>query len=1693
MSHLASPSALGRYVEDRLRHGLEPVLEAGWIVSLLAYGHKPERFPDFAEAALHAAIRVADGGSFPNVAAYLRHVHEAHALTMPKRMCGYMFQQNDISWSCRDCEMDETCVQCQSCFEASDHDGHQVFFHRTSPGGMCDCGDTEAWQVHGMCPAHRVQSSDLEVVETPLELPPPLTATIVDVLRELIVYMVDVAGRATNNHDPTKIEARLKPKKRKHSDDDLPTLYHVRISNDDVHTDQDLTGSLIDKGYSLEFAEAFTQSVDADGAALLKEKVLLPEALSLMQAMEAEGWLASVVDDDHLAREAIVVHLFSYVHGLARLSPTLQQSLFGLLFEPVACIEKVYPHVSSDMEPIVELLTATSVLPKAIVTALHSAYLNLMGDRTLKWQFALFYVEVYQLVMREYFCGVGTKNEAMFGLSVQIFTTPSIVPQLVDDKGLLPMLLHVLGEGLELTKVDDALQTPMRVINLDHIVVRFTRYEPVITDLGFVLLVPSIAHAFLEHLGAWARLLVDASHLNAQVRVRESEAHIELEDNMPWYNALMLHLSLASVTESFFKGLRMAKQGLDETTAALIWDGLWPALTAHASRRRYHTVADQRLVQFDVAAEPVSLHHPLHQAIGLFVLEVLAAGTFDVAAFATARVQNVDEWDSLLEYPLRSLVLSAQIASHLWVRNGQELMTHEATSYADQAYYFPNLTAHVSFRDVDLALLQFGAVVLGPRAFLARFLDRYGVASYLAGPTVRPWTPEKQTQLVSQSLLHLLWLLTELPPPSTTGAEVALRRKLVHLLLYQPCNYSTLRDEAASVYAYPGYEALPEDTRNKQLQSVLDAIAESPSAAIDSIAPAKYVLKHAVYTEYDPACLHLSPSRHIKAQEARHDVVFKNWRDTPLPLVAALPLPHPHMARVRDLALTPDLLAVLRHCLRDAHLGADETVLTRVVHLLTLQLHVLAASSERDAATAALMPELTMAATPTDERLGLPLPSGTHAPCGDGSLVQLLAAHATRLRALGEASLTPLLAGILYVLNAYAAMDAAMARFLAADVLRVVTTRTNGPLDAKARLALQKHKQQQAMAAMLARQSQFATTLLEAEDDVEAEAERPDETLLEQLPPECIICAHAKKDDPVVYIGLAQRIGRPQSCETAIHVQLCGHAVHLSCVEQYRSTIRRDTDASLLSAVAFDAAHGEFLCPLCKALSSTTVPYVPRAPSTSGHAMEAFFQGASSVDSVLLHLTSLPSRLRSSPLPSLPTLARDAMHAFVESLQMPLTSAAATVLDTVADAFAAAETQGLSDALLHVAYAPEAVAVHRLGVDLPPDADVCLDALTPRDDAKLEALRLVLQLLPALLPSTYAGAVPNALAAALEGSAPTSDVLAALTAPLLSQDLFRSLLLTCAVVQDKAEMLWTIRAFAVLQMVQALVQTTTACPDALPRDVTVTSVDGWRASLGLPIAATAPSGSMLQAVFESTVLGFLRKATLVARAVFRGADDPDAGLYLNFVSTLRGSSSLPSLCQQLGVPLPADVFGSKAFGTWIAPMLGAAQVPALPLVLVRSVPWVWHVHSTLLPPKYTDLYALHSGHRCPSTSLPMETTALCLRCGVAVCAGSDCCKVDGQGACSRHVAHCGHGNGAFFLLKACSVLLVSVHGRACFFTSPYVDEFGEEDIYVKRGRPLHRRFKRLALLVQLVAGHGIAPEVSKVRRTSDQYIRTYYY
>ena len=62
----------------------------------------------------------------------------AAAAAADSATCGYIFKTGDIAWVCRTCQSDDTCVLCQECYAASNHEGHEVFFHRTRAGGCCE-------------------------------------------------------------------------------------------------------------------------------------------------------------------------------------------------------------------------------------------------------------------------------------------------------------------------------------------------------------------------------------------------------------------------------------------------------------------------------------------------------------------------------------------------------------------------------------------------------------------------------------------------------------------------------------------------------------------------------------------------------------------------------------------------------------------------------------------------------------------------------------------------------------------------------------------------------------------------------------------------------------------------------------------------------------------------------------------------------------------------------------------------------------------------------------------------------------------------------------------------------------------------------------------------------------------------------------------------------------------------------------------------------------------------------------------------------------------------------------------------------------------------------------------------------------------------------------------------------------------
>lgn len=75
--------------------------------------------------------------------------------------CGYVWNKTDMIVTCKNCGMDPTCAICMNCFLAGNHQGHDYNIHKAS-GGVCDCGDPQAWNPNGFCKNHSGINENLD-------------------------------------------------------------------------------------------------------------------------------------------------------------------------------------------------------------------------------------------------------------------------------------------------------------------------------------------------------------------------------------------------------------------------------------------------------------------------------------------------------------------------------------------------------------------------------------------------------------------------------------------------------------------------------------------------------------------------------------------------------------------------------------------------------------------------------------------------------------------------------------------------------------------------------------------------------------------------------------------------------------------------------------------------------------------------------------------------------------------------------------------------------------------------------------------------------------------------------------------------------------------------------------------------------------------------------------------------------------------------------------------------------------------------------------------------------------------------------------------------------------------------------------------------------------------------------------------
>lgn len=411
-------------------------------------------------------------------------------------MCGKVLKKGDIIWTCHQCGKDSTCVQCNDCFQRSNHEGHEVYFHKSSEGGgCCDCGDPEAWDCHGVCTLHASHEAT-QLVDPLTILPSSLHAILSSVCQGIVHHF---SGLLTSHVSGFGITS---PPTFPSSDEEMIGVLY----NDDVHTYDDVTSGLMECHMSAFAARTNTELVDKHGHAIVTRgteqhmrhswnilrirgnlmycvtPVHVYDSLALLNVVLE--WLLRLGNSSDALMRLVTLELFTELPDFLPALPLLHT-------QPSA----VLPITSSDVPRyfFAVLFACAGYLSAKTQRVMNEFIVVYQKDIIFKPGFSQILMLTYGTVAKLYCDGVGTSKETLFATSVQVLTADSVVSTLTNTTGRVfpeenpTRICRVLLETLSMA-IRKAGRTSAHATDefLSHFIVRNRRLWHICRDLEHI-------------------------------------------------------------------------------------------------------------------------------------------------------------------------------------------------------------------------------------------------------------------------------------------------------------------------------------------------------------------------------------------------------------------------------------------------------------------------------------------------------------------------------------------------------------------------------------------------------------------------------------------------------------------------------------------------------------------------------------------------------------------------------------------------------------------------------------------------------------------------------------------------------------------------------------------------------------------------------------------------------------------------------------------------------------------------------------------------------------------------------------------------------------------------------------------------------------------------------------------------------
>lgn len=865
--------------------------------------------------------------------------------------CARVFRRGEPIFKCSTCALDETCALCAYCFHQDQHEGHvvNVTVCQRENGGVCDCGDPEAWVHQFNCRDGINKQLMAEIV--PSDVSDDLHTAFARTIDILLDFIIDVMCQSDLQFDlPWDISMNSKryaasnpldPKKygfpkmnADACDFDPPSeKYSLIAYNNQVHHFRDAVQRIhIASKKVPEFAVMVADQIHRHGRARVIQSRNVALLFERQKSLSSTGLISCIRNARDEFRENMCDEILLWIGGLverdvfkssdklknalcqsfcSRWNKGLPHASFNHSHGPIRGkldsnfkFPRVEPinrsnspdskwnfnpatkwNISSelskqcDYDQTIDDYISNSFQGsrfqymiyldirfwKSIRVVLHTIYSTyLITNLKYKAVFCCQYVDIYPGIA-DMFLALDGEPEVniMCTLSTQLFTCLSNSSTIInrgDASRIFASIFNFLRTGnvpyLEIPPKD---QYKISLSSLKN-----RRWGQILFDIGYILGRGRDKNLILKD--SLIPMVCDILTLfqGKPIMVREKENHVEYEssDYTAFFQAVLVIYQFAEYVAHAVTNLtpdlrqNLALRSIFYVVHHLLEIESTPHVPQiaidHNSTDYGLSLMENRDYLDDAKNRDLlrqSFLHPLHS----FLSWLIEFGAFNSSDELLRVIEEVVEHFKfshpevaaenlrlaiIYQYPLRTVVLSSQIKSGFWVRNGfsvrSQLQLYKSTNLRDQGYLR------------DLFLVQTFVAITPPETIMADMLKIWCFYDWATlGSTAHSfYEADIFPYMLEECLSSFIHILTEdLFLRGATSDETTqrkIRNEIIHNLCFGPMTFSKLCTQ------------IPEHiSADKRFEVTLEKLAtfKKPTSAKDT---GLYTLKERYLDEINP-------------------------------------------------------------------------------------------------------------------------------------------------------------------------------------------------------------------------------------------------------------------------------------------------------------------------------------------------------------------------------------------------------------------------------------------------------------------------------------------------------------------------------------------------------------------------------------------------------------------------------------------------------------------------------------------------------------------------------------------------------------------------------------------------------------------------------------------------------------------------